>query len=308
MASSVVRTTNQAAVYDPATDTWTPIAPMILGVNHAAAATDGVRFYLFGGRTGGNSVGDGFDYVQVYDPSSNTWTSSTQGIIAPLPEPRGGTGRAVYLNGEFYIFGGETSNSPVATPGGTYDRVDIYNPTTNTWRLGVPMPTARHGIFPTEHAGVIYLAGGGTNSGFGQSNLLEAYYADAISAAGEAGLAFDPLDTNADGGVTALDALVVINSLSQIQADSSGNATTTLRSLSRLDANRDGKVTALDALVVINHLARINSISESEFALQVRTRVTATIDSVIINFDDDDDDKLLSLLAADQGGLKSSVD
>ena len=192
---------------------------LTLGVNHAAGATDGVRFYLFGGRTGGNSVGDGFDYVQVYDPSSNTWASSTQGIIAPLPEPRGGTGRSVYLNGEFYVFGGESSTSLNANSGGTYDRVNIYNPTTNTWRLGTPMPTARHGIFPTEHAGVIYLAGGGTSAGFGQSNLLEAYYVDAISSGMETVMQLEPLDTNGDGNVSALDALVVINSLSASQGE-----------------------------------------------------------------------------------------
>lgn len=257
-------TTNQAAIYDPVTDLWAPIAPMIEGVNHAATATDGVRFYVFGGRTGRNVVGDGFDYVQVYDPSSGAWTSSVQGIIAPLPEPRGGTGRSVYLSGEFFIFGGETSTRLNANSEGTYDRVDVYEPATNTWRQGVPMPTARHGIFPVEHAGVIYLAGGGTSAGFGQSNLLEAYYVDAVSSETDTVMQVEPLDTNGDGNVTALDALLGISALSGNQIDASDDFPSSLLGSSRLDANRDGKVTALDALTIIDELARRTETDEGE--------------------------------------------
>ncbi|MEM9478904.1 MAG: kelch repeat-containing protein, partial [Verrucomicrobiota bacterium] len=142
----------------------------------------GSKFYVFGGRTGGNVVGDGFDTVQVYDPLTDTWDSSSDpgSTLAPMPEARGGTGKAVFLNGEFYVFGGETLTSAAANASGVYDRVDIYNPVTNTWRLGTPMPTARHGIFPVEHAGVIYVAAGGVQAGGSASNLLEAYYVDVI--------------------------------------------------------------------------------------------------------------------------------
>jgi hypothetical protein len=56
--------------------------------------------------------------------------------------------------------------------------VDIYNPLTNTWRLGPPMPTARHGIFPLYYAGRIYVAGGGIHSGGSQSTVLEIYTPD----------------------------------------------------------------------------------------------------------------------------------
>lgn len=329
-------TTTQAAVYDPATDVWQPLAPMIDGVNHAAAATDGSRFYLFGGRTGGNVVSNGFDFVQVYDPLASTWSSSSQGFLEPLPEPRGGTGKAVYLNGDFYIFGGETGNRPAATAGGTYDRVDIYRPSTNTWRLGVPMPTARHGIFPVEHAGVVYLAGGGTFAGFGQSNLLEAYYVDAVRAAttqaggppldalvllaGESSSASDfaidgrsdPLDINRDGRVTALDSLMVINSLGQagLATSSDGSAFSLSSDQDRLDVNGDGRVTSLDALVVVNALARERQQAEAE-----STRVGHAIwnpianeeihDSALMDFSlVDQDEELLSSLAMQAARVK----
>ncbi len=165
------------------------------------------------------------------------------------------------------------------------------------------MPTARHGIFPTEHAGVIYLAGGGTSSGFGQSNLLEAYYVDAISNGTESVTQLQPLDTNGDGNVTALDALVVINSLGASESESPENRTSTLPSLYRLDANRDGKVTALDALTIINQLARRTPMMESEFAAANDAMGPLSFDIAISSFDDDDDDLLL-LMAEDHGSLK----
>ena len=164
--------TNQLARYNPATNTWTPLATMLQAVNHAAAATDGQRLFVFGGRTttGLTNV----DTVQIYDPVSNTWQSSnTPGsTVAPMPEARSGMGKAAYVNGEFYVFGGEALDHP---PLGTFDRVDIYSALTNTWRPGTPMPTARHGIFPLTHAERIYVAGGGVQVGASASTILEVY-------------------------------------------------------------------------------------------------------------------------------------
>jgi glucose/arabinose dehydrogenase/N-acetylneuraminic acid mutarotase/endonuclease YncB( thermonuclease family) len=170
--------TAQAAAYNPTTNTWRTIPSMPQGLNHAASATDGARLYVFGGRTGGNVVGNGENTVQVYDPVSNAWTSSANGApLAPLPQARGGGGKAVYINGEFYVIGGETLNGPGANANGVYDRVDIYNPSTNTWRAGAPMPSARHGIFPVAIGGRIHVGGGGTAAGHSSSGILEIYNA-----------------------------------------------------------------------------------------------------------------------------------
>jgi N-acetylneuraminic acid mutarotase len=170
-------TVNQAARYDPVANTWTAIASMPMGVNHAAAATDGRKLYVFGGRGGGNVPSNGFNYVQIYDPATDTWVSSTDAgsTIAPLPQARGGTGKAVYFNGEFFVIGGETLNGAGATANLVYTRVDIYNPVTNAWRLGSPMPTGRHGIFPVQVAGRIFVAAGGVHNGNSSSTLLEIY-------------------------------------------------------------------------------------------------------------------------------------
>jgi hypothetical protein len=82
-------------------------------------------------------------------------------------------GTAVFTNGEFWIMGGETSTGPGATADGVYSRVDVYNPTTDTWRSGPAMPTARHGIFPVLNGTQIHVAGGGVKAGFSSSTVHE---------------------------------------------------------------------------------------------------------------------------------------
>ena len=177
-------TTNRVAMYDPATNTWTEKAAMPQGRNHAAAATDGAKMYVFGGRGFGsgddNVVANGFNTLQMYDPATNTWQSSANAgsTLAPLPQARGGMGKAVYFEGEFYVMGGETLDGAGATSNKVYNRVDIYNPMTNIWRLGAPMPTARHGVFPILANGNIYVAAGGTKAGYSNSTVLEIFVAN----------------------------------------------------------------------------------------------------------------------------------
>lgn len=172
-------TTRLAASLDPRTGKWRLIAPMPRARNHAASGTDGRRLYVFGGRGPGsgdrNTVANGYDDVQVYDPVTDSWTASGDGPDAPrpLPQARGGMGKAAYLNGEFYVIGGETLDGPGASPERVYARVDIYDPVRNTWREGPPMPTPRHGIFPVVHGPGIWVAGGGVRAGASASTVVE---------------------------------------------------------------------------------------------------------------------------------------
>jgi N-acetylneuraminic acid mutarotase len=170
--------TAQAARYNPATDAWSALPSMPRGVNHAASSTDGQRLFVFGGRGGKNDTSNGFNTVQVFDPATNAWRSSdvAGSGLAPFLQARGGMGKAVFANGEFYVIGGETRDGPGANAFHTYDRVDVYNPASNTWRRGPDMPTARHGIFPLLHGDRIYVAGGGPRSmqvNFNVSDILE---------------------------------------------------------------------------------------------------------------------------------------
>jgi N-acetylneuraminic acid mutarotase/glucose/arabinose dehydrogenase len=176
-------TVDNCSVYDPVLDTWTAVQamPSQQGRNHAAAGTDGEKFYIFGGRGFGsgddNFVANGFDTVQIYDPVADSWETSLDGgsTLAPLPIGRGGMGKAVWWQDEFYIFGGETATGPGANPSGTYDRVDVYDPATNTWRQEAQMVTARHGIFPLLYQSRIFVLGGGVVAGNSNSDTAEVF-------------------------------------------------------------------------------------------------------------------------------------
>ncbi|KAG2445324.1 hypothetical protein HYH02_008790 [Chlamydomonas schloesseri] len=125
---------SSCARYDVDEGTWTLIASMPAGVHHAAAGTDGARMFVFGGRqSAGRGLGKDVNFTQVYDPATNTWSSSTRGQLSPLPVARGGMGAAAYLGGLFYVMGGETSCGTITpcpnpatglTVDGVYSRVD----------------------------------------------------------------------------------------------------------------------------------------------------------------------------------------
>jgi N-acetylneuraminic acid mutarotase len=170
-------TTDQCHTYDIASKSWSKFDSMPQGRNHAACATDGRRLWVFGGRMGNNVPQNGNNTVMVYDTQSKKWDSSdfSKSKLAPLPQRRGGTGRAVLANSEFYVFGGETGNDPSGGKNGVYDRVDIYNPVSNSWRKGASMPKGRHGMFPALHKDKIYIAGGGIHHGNSQITTFTAY-------------------------------------------------------------------------------------------------------------------------------------
>lgn len=170
-----------AARFDPVTTTWNEIAPMPVGRNHAASASGGSSLWVIGGRGAGsgdnNSVANGFDTVQVYDPSTDVWRSSEQPSsgLTPLPQPRGGMGKAVFVEGELYVMGGETVTGTGATSANVYARVDIVDPASGNLRQGAPMLTPRHGIFPVAIGKQITVAGGGVKSGSSSSSVTQTY-------------------------------------------------------------------------------------------------------------------------------------
>ncbi len=104
-------------------------------------------------------------------------------------------------------------------------------------------------------------------------------------------------DTNMDGQVTALDALVVINAMT-IGRESELVNSQMLQLLGgiRPDVNGDGQISSLDALRVINRLAEERIIAEGES----QAGWADATDSALSGLDDDDEDQdLLQMLAQD---------
>ena len=107
----------------------------------------------------------------------------------------------------------------------------------------------------------------------------------------------DPFDVDGRGGLTAGDALRVINVIGQRQGSKNLNPQTEQPDGVYVDANGDYKVTALDALLIINEIARrLLDAEESEFLLTSRDLLIAS-PRASSSLDDD----TLTILALDPG-------
>jgi N-acetylneuraminic acid mutarotase len=101
------------------------------------------------------AAGLGLGVYAAEPPFAVTW----QGVLSPMPQGLG-WGATVAYNNKIYVFGGlsntETENSV------TLGTTQIYDPATDTWTLGAPMPTARYLATAVEVGGKIYVMGGRT--------------------------------------------------------------------------------------------------------------------------------------------------
>lgn len=164
-------------VYDPATNTWSEIAPMARGRQLFAAAfgPDG-RLYAFGGyghegrvnsRPGESDAAydarveemrrfdHALDAVEAWDPETDTWTPR-----APMPVGVEGMGAALGADGRIYVVGGtQTYPNPKAER-----LVQVYDPATDRWSEGPPLRTERqgHAVVATRDGRIWAI--GGTNA------------------------------------------------------------------------------------------------------------------------------------------------
>ena len=124
--------------------------------------------------------------LDTYDPATGAWTASGAGSSAPLPLPqaRGGMGKAVFDGGEFWVFGGETLDGPGATGKGVYDRVDIYDPAANAYvpdlaALGAPEAGVRLALYAWEpDRGALWVSVNERDTLGGHVDLSRAFFPD----------------------------------------------------------------------------------------------------------------------------------
>jgi N-acetylneuraminic acid mutarotase len=83
----------------------------------------------------------------------NTWTTK-----ANMPTPRANPGTCV-VNGKIYAIGGETAGGGCTSPVSS-QKVEVYDPTTNSWTTKAPMPTGRESLSLSAVNGKIYAIGG----------------------------------------------------------------------------------------------------------------------------------------------------
>jgi N-acetylneuraminic acid mutarotase len=131
--SNLMKRAITAAVeeYDPATDRWTPKAPMPVGLHHVGIGVTGARLYVIGGYTqSGLGVWPPAATVYAYDPATDTWAER-----APMPTPRGAWSVTEH-EGKRYAIGGYDRKANSAA-------VEVYDPAQNTWVSRASLPTPR---------------------------------------------------------------------------------------------------------------------------------------------------------------------
>ena len=140
--------TNKTFRYDPQTDQWSRMADM----NQPRASFELVNFhgqlYAMGGFQGTSSWNrQALDYVERYDPSTDTWTN-----MSKLPVARFGWAGTV-LNDEIVLVGGYN--------GGPKSEVFHWNPIEDTWSKGNDIGYIGHFDLTVEEIdGSITWAGG----------------------------------------------------------------------------------------------------------------------------------------------------
>ena len=140
--------TNKTYRYDPQNDQWSRMADM----NQPRASFELVNYhgqlYAMGGFQGTSSWNrQALDYVERYDPSTDTWTN-----LSKLPVARFGWAGTV-LNDEIVLVGGYN--------GGPKSEVFHWNPIENTWSKGNDIGYIGHFDLTAEEIdGSIIWAGG----------------------------------------------------------------------------------------------------------------------------------------------------
>ena len=153
---------NSGNVYDPSSDSWSPIASMT-GVREkpAVAAIDG-KLYVTGGW---DNNGTPDPSLEIYDPGTDTWTTGA-------PAPTGfAASTGVNLDGKFYVIGGCQDTCG-------FTDVQVYDPGSDSWSEVADYPEPISWAACGAIGGQIICAGGVAG---GESSNTYAYDPDSDS-------------------------------------------------------------------------------------------------------------------------------
>ena len=132
---------------------WATLAPIPVPHAQSRGAAVGTNIYVPGGFNS-VSVGGPLDTMQIYNTTTNTWSSGQT-----MPGTRGGLATATF-NGLVYIIAGYTIPFPTVT-----NTVFIYNPGTNSYTTGAHDAGGTGQRAGVLFNGEIYVVGGGTAPG-----------------------------------------------------------------------------------------------------------------------------------------------
>jgi N-acetylneuraminic acid mutarotase len=117
-----------ANVYEPSTQAWSPIAALPERLEAASAAFLGDTLYVVGGWNDGDQ---GSQRTYAYHPDTDTWTR-----MADMPVGVAAAGSAV-VDGKLYVIGGCTNGTSCAATAA----VSSYDPGSDSWSSEPDYPT-----------------------------------------------------------------------------------------------------------------------------------------------------------------------
>jgi len=163
-----IASTNQIWQFDPTQGVgskWLQRVNTPVGIMYAPTAAIGGIIYV-----GGASDYQGGTVIDTTNSFSFNPAANTIGSIAAIPRATGETRGLPFCNRMYVMGGGRTAPNPST-------EVDVYDPASNTWSLGLPFSTARRN-FPADTDGTanIWLGGGYDSSGVTPLNSFEIFH------------------------------------------------------------------------------------------------------------------------------------
>lgn len=154
-----------ATIYDPASDSFTAAAPMLVPRSgHTATLLADGRVLVTGGSPLPSSPAT--NHSELYDPVANTWTATGW-----LNEPRQSHTATRLPDGRVLAIGGTTNDGSIQA----HATAEIYDPATGVWTLlprQLSGPRAQHGAALLADGSAVLVTGGIDGSALLQSAEL----------------------------------------------------------------------------------------------------------------------------------------
>ena len=157
-------TSDVIEIYDVDGDAWSEGPSMRTKRGWFGALLLDEKIYVVGGKTvttdeekaqsGDPAYYHIHDSFEVLDLPSHTWH-----VLEPLSQSRAGLVAAV-CGGQIYALGGNAMDNETKSGGPHLDRVEVYNPASGHWSMGVPMPIGLQGPAVAAVDDRIYLTAG----------------------------------------------------------------------------------------------------------------------------------------------------
>jgi N-acetylneuraminic acid mutarotase len=143
-------------VFDPAAGVWRRASPPPIELHHFQAVAHDGRIYVLGAMTGGYPAEPPVPAVYIYDPATDAWTVGPE---IPEDRRRGGAGAVVHEGLIYLISGIQNGHTDGHVPW-----LDVFDPSTGTWRQLADAPRSRDHFQAGIIDGRIYVAGGRRSS------------------------------------------------------------------------------------------------------------------------------------------------